>query len=142
MALIKVKLRIKSVIKGADDPTPEITDEECLGVMRCAAGGAAERISYKITGEDGNKTETAIELFDGAVRLLRHGAIESNMLFEVGVEHRSLYKIPPFSFDLTVNTSRIENSFSSLGGTLTLEYSMTVGGAERKCSMTVTAEPI
>lgn len=142
MALIKAKLKIRSVIKGADDPTPEITDEECLGVMRCAAGGAAERISYKITGEDGNKTETAIELFDGAVRLLRHGAIESNMLFEVGAEHKSLYKIPPFSFDLTLRTSRIEYDVSSTGGKITLEYSMTVGGAERECSMTVTVAPI
>lgn len=142
MALIKVKLRIKSVINGTDEPTPEIAEEECFGVMRCAEDGGAERVSYKSTNGDGTKTESVIEFFDGAIRLLRHGAIESNMLFEVGVEHRSLYKIPPFSFDLTVNTSRIENSFSSLGGTLTLEYSMTVGGAERKCSMTVTAEPI
>ena len=142
MALIKVKLQIKSVIKGVDEPEPEITEEECVGVMKCAPDGKAERISYKAVSEDGNASDSLIELFDGAVRLSRHGAIESTMLFEVGVKHESIYTVTPFSFDLSVEASRITQNLCSLGGELILDYLMNVGAAERSCSMKVRVTPI
>lgn len=141
MALIKMKITVSSSVINEGDPIPERTEESYVGYMKHSNDEGALRLSYK-SEENGVVTETLIEFFDSAIRLQRRGAIESDMLFEVGVTHASLYKIPPFSFDAEVSAKRTESSLSPFGGTLTLEYFMTIGGAKKDCLMKITAVPV
>ncbi len=140
MALAKLKIHINSTVTNEGDKAPEITEQSAEGYMKYDRGSVT-RISYKSVS-DGAKTETVIEPIGALIRLVRSGAIESEMLFEVGRVHASVYKIPPFAFDMTVKTSKIESSLSPFGGTLVLEYTMTVGGAKKDCLMKITAMPV
>ncbi len=140
MSLSKVKIKISSQVKNEGDPIPERTEEEVLGIMRSDANEGALRISYK-TASEGAATETAMELYGSSVRLIRSGAVESNILFEAGKSHASLYRIPPFSFDMSVKTTRLENNLAHRGGSLILEYEMKIGGAKKLCFMHLSVTP-
>ena len=141
MALIKMKITVCSSVINEGDPIPERSEESYEGYMKYSDRDGVERISYKSV-QDGAKTETLIEPRAGTVRLLRKGAIESEMLFEPGKAHSSLYRIPPFSFDMTVKTNRADCSLSPFGGEVLLEYEMTVGGAKKDCFMKIKAIPV
>ncbi len=134
MSLSKIEIKICSSIKNEGDPSPERTEEYASGIMRCNEDGSPARISYKSENEN-TLTETALEFYGTAIRLIRRGALESDMLFEPGVEHKSVYKIPPYEFDMSVTAKRTEISVNSEGGTVELEYSMEVGGAKKECVM-------
>ncbi|MBR2466040.1 MAG: DUF1934 domain-containing protein [Clostridia bacterium] len=141
MALIKMNVTVSSSVTNEGDPIPERTEESYVGYMKYTRDEGVLRLSYK-SEDGGTRTETLIEPFGSVIRLQRRGAIESEMLFEVGVTHASLYKIPPFSFDAEVLAKRTECSLSPFGGTLTLEYFLKIGGAEKDCLMKITATPV
>ncbi len=140
MALSKIKIKITSSIKNEGEASPERTSEEALGIMHTDAGGEVKRITYK-TSAEGVITETVIELYGTAVRLIRSGAVESNIVFEAGTTHPSLYKIPPYAFDMSVATERLESSLSKDGGELLLLYKMQLGGMEKACKMQISIHP-
>ena len=73
-----------------------------------------------------------------AVRVVRHGALESELVFREGESTESVYAVGPYKFDATVKTRRIRNTITELGGTLTLYYDMNVGGAEKSVRMRIT----
>lgn len=104
-----------------------------------AERGGVMRISYGEQSDSG-EIKTDITLADGRVRVHRSGAIESDFLFIEGQRTSSLYKIPPYSFDAEINTKKIRNNLTRLGGKLTIIYDMTVGGAEKNVRMTITLE--
>lgn len=141
MSLIKVKITVRSSVKNDAEPTSEQANEEHLGYMRYSEGEGVVRLSYKSVC-DGACTETVIEPHGGALLLKRRGAIDSDMLFEVGKTHASLYKIPPYSFDMTLTARRVDCSLSPFGGSVELEYFMTVGGCEKECVMHIRAVPV
>ena len=140
MALAKINLTVKSTVKNEDDPTPELMSENATGYMKYTEGGI-EHLAYK-TDTEGARVETRIEIYGSDVRLIRTGAIESNFLLSEGTEHRSIYKIPPFEFDLSVVAVRVDNRLTIFGGTLDLSYKMCVGGAKKICDMQITVAPV
>ena len=93
-------------------------------------------ISY-LEENEGVKTYTDIEISDSRVVVKRHGGILSEFVFEEGVEHSSLYSIPPYSFDSQIITKKIRNSISFDGGTLSVFYKMTVGKDARSVRMKI-----
>lgn len=93
-------------------------------------------ISY-LEEQEGARINTDIEIKDGAVTVKRHGAIESEFVFESGKEHSSLYVIPPYRFDAKIKTKRIRNELTGNGGTMTIFYDMTVGGDARAVKMRI-----
>lgn len=141
MSLIKVKITVRSTVINAGDPEAERSDESYIGYMRYSEGEGVIRLQYKHRA-DGASTETVIEPQGSALMLRRRGAIDSNMLFELGVSHHSLYKIPPYSFDMALTARRIDYDLTPLGGTVALDYHMNVGGCEKECSMRLTAVPV
>lgn len=98
-------------------------------------------ISYSEQSE-GGRIKSDIIVTGEHVRVRRSGAIESDFLFIEGGRTRSLYKIPPYSFDAEINTKKIRNNLTRLGGKLTIIYDMTVGGAEKNVRMTITLEEV
>lgn len=93
-------------------------------------------VSY-LEENEGVKTYTDIEIFEKRVIVKRHGGILSEFIFEEGVEHSSIYSIPPYSFDAQIVTRKIRNNISFEGGTLTVFYNMTVGRDARSVRMKI-----
>ena len=74
-----------------------------------------------------------ITVNDDGVRVVRSGAIVSDILFKENFLHKSLYTLPPYSFDMEVTTSRIRRG----EGRLDIFYKMTLGGQDKRVKMTL-----
>ena len=134
-----VCLTVRSVIenlteRGTSDGEPEITEIKVFGKISASSGGVT--VKYREEAE-GAATDTEILIKDGAVTVTRRGSIESEMRFQEGLTHTSLYSIPPYSFDTTVKTRRIRCAMTEDGGRLDIYYDMRIGGADKSVSMTV-----
>ena len=138
--LKKVKITVTSATRAEDEQTPERTVEKAEGYMKYDKSGVS-LVSFKTKSEGGEFT-TEVFREEGGVRLLRRGAITSEIIFEKGKAHTSLYRVPPLSFDLTVKTRALEFGITENGGTLTLVYSMDIGGAQRLAKMDITVKTV
>ena len=138
----RVKIKIESIIDNLDesgfaDGESERNFTEVDGIYHYGNDGA--RISYKEESE-GGKSESEILVFSDAVKVSRHGAIESDLLFSVGVAHTSVYGAPPYTFDMRIYTRKIRGSIGESGGVLDIFYDMEIGGAKKSVKMTVACE--
>lgn len=93
-------------------------------------------LTYSEKGEGGD-VNSEILVKNGCVRVKRQGAIESNLYFEEGKTHSSLYSVPPYKFDASVTTRRIRLSLTEDGGNLDLFYNMRIGGADKSARMRI-----
>ena len=140
MPVIKeVKIKIESSIENLDqsglpDGEVEKTVSEAVGFIHCF--GDEYLITYSERSE-GGEVFSEILVKGGGVRVKRKGAIESDLYFEEGTEHKSLYSIPPYKFDASVLTRRIRNGLNEDGGVLDLFYNMKIGGAEKSARMKI-----
>ena len=131
------KFSVSSVIENLPDGDTEETSVEATGTI--AEADSALTLSYSETGE-GGKVDTSVKISGDCVTVVRHGAIDSRLVFREGVTESSLYSVGPYSFDASVKTRRIRNELTGDGGRLTLFYTMTVGGAEKRVRMRIIAE--
>ena len=140
MAVIKEKkILMSSVIEnllpsGLSDGEPEKTEIITDGFLKITDGGLA--ISY-VEQTEGGRVAADIFIADGSVRVKRAGAIESDMLFEEGLLHKSLYGVPPYAFDTEIYTKKIRNSMTRDGGRVDIFYTMKIGGADKKVRMRI-----
>ena len=140
MAFIKEKkFRISSVIENLDSNGLALSDTEKTEIV--AAGflkinGGALEISYTEQTE-GGKVVSDIIISDSVVDVKRRGAVESDMHFEEGVCHKSLYSVVPYSFDSEVITRKIRNNMTRDGGKIDIFYNMKIGGAEKSIKMRI-----
>ena len=70
----------------------------------------------ELTGLEG--VTTTITIDNDMVSLLRTGALTSELVFEKGKRHISLYNTEDGAFTVTVNTSQINNTLNVRGGSL------------------------
>ena len=140
MAFIKEKkLKVSSVIEnllpsGLVDGEPEKTEISPDGFLKISDG------EYNITYSElteGGKVVSDIIITDKSVRVKRTGAIESDMLFVEGLTHKSLYGVPPYSFDTEIITKKIRNNMTRDGGRVDIFYNMKIGGAEKQVKMRI-----
>ena len=135
----EVRLSVASVIdnltpSGLADGEPERTETRVLGKMISSADG----ITLKYREEsDGAAVNTEIVIKDRSVTVYRSGSIESEMYFEEGAVHSSLYSVTPYSFDAEIKTRKIRNGMTADGGRLDIYYDMKIGGADKSVKMTV-----
>ena len=140
MAVIKEKkIKMSSVIEnllpsGLTDGEPEKTETAVDGFLKISDGEYA--ISYVEITESG-RVAADIFITERSVRVKRAGAIESDMLFEEGLSHSSVYAVPPYSFDAEIYTKRIRNEMTRDGGKLDIFYTMKIGGADKKVRMRI-----
>ena len=140
MAIIKEKtVKISSVIEnlspsGLCEGEAEKSESVSEGFLKISEDG------YEITSSEmteGGKLVTDIRAECSSVRVKRVGAIESDMLFEEGLSHKSLYSIPPYSFDAEITTKKIRNTMTKDGGRIDIFYDMKIGGAEKRVKMRI-----
>lgn len=143
MAFIKEgKFLVRSRIEDLDE-SGLVTDAEELksestGFLRAAED---EMLLTYTEGEGESKVFSQVLIRGESVSVNRRGATESAIVLEVGKKQTSIYKVPPYSFDMEVEAKRIRNSMSLKGGRLDLFYLMTIGGQARKVRLTVDFEP-
>ena len=116
-------------IKGKQlyaESAPEEMELVTSGTLkRDGAGGYT--VSYQeteLTGLEG--TTTKLHIRDGQVTLLREGSINSQMVFEEGRRHLSMYETPYGALSIGVNTRRMRSTLSEAGGDLEIDYAIEI----------------
>ena len=108
---------------------PEIIELVTEGWMEFRNGGWD--ISYEeteLTGLAGVTTVFRVE--PGRVTLDRKGALNSQMVFEEGVSHDSLYQMAFGTLMLTVKATFVYYDIVSDGGTIDLSYQINIENTE------------
>lgn len=94
-------------------------------LKRDSRGGLT--ISYQeseLTGLEG--TTTKLHIDGGRVTLLREGSINSQMVFEEGMRHLSMYETPYGALSIGVNTRRMRSTLDEAGGDLEIDYAIEI----------------
>ena len=78
----------------------------------------------ELTGMEG--TETTFEIGPRRVILRRSGSVSSQMVFEEGQQHTSLYETPYGELTVDIQTSRLLHNLTERGGLMEIKYSIAV----------------
>lgn len=108
---------------------PEVIELTTEGTMAFREGGWD--IAYQesaLTGLEGVTTTFRVE--PGKVILTREGALNSQMVFQEGVEHDSLYQMPFGALMLTVRATSVFFDIVPDGGTIDLSYNINIENTE------------
>ena len=111
------------------DQEPEIIELVTDGTMEFKNGGWD--VSYEeteLTGLAGVTTTFRVE--PDKVTLSRTGALKSQMVFQQGVPHDSLYQMPFGALMLTVNANSVFFDLTPDGGVIDLVYNITIENTE------------
>lgn len=111
------------------DQEPEVIKLTTEGTMEFVKGGWD--ISYEesaLTGLEGVTTTFRVE--PGVVTLTRTGALNSQMVFQEGVAHDSLYQMAFGALMLTVKATRVYYDIVPDGGTIDLVYHIDIENTE------------
>ena len=140
MAFIKeMKFTVSSVIEnltpqGLVDGDPERTSVTARGFYKI--DGETFEINYNEMTE-GGKVVTSIIASRGEVRVIRRGAVISEMVFADGRQHSSVYTVSQYSFDAVVSCRKIRFGLDNNGGRLDIFYGMNIGGADKSVRMRI-----
>ena len=111
------------------DQEPEVIELVTEGTMEFTEGGWD--ISYEesaLTGLEGVTTTFRVE--PGKVILTRTGKLNSQMVFQKGVPHESLYQMEFGALMITVEAKFLYFDILPEGGTIDLTYSISIENTE------------
>ena len=108
-----------------EDQEPEIIELVTEGTMEFTDGGWD--IAYEETALTGMEGVTTIFREEpDKVTLTRKGALNSQMVFQQGVPHDSLYQMPFGALLLTVNATSVFYDIVPDGGVIDLSYDINI----------------
>ena len=122
------KLPVLLSIRGEqyfDDIDPDATELMTEGTMVLTEDGMV--LSYEeteLTGMEG--TTTTFEVKGPQVILTRTGTVNSQMVFEEGRQHTSLYETPFGELSVDIQTSVLKHNLTERGGLMEIKYSIAV----------------
>ena len=119
---VLLSIRGEQYFDGVDPDTTELMTE---GTLELTEGGL--RLTYEesaLTGMEG--TTTTFEVSGPQVILRRAGSVNSQMVFEKGRQHTSLYETPFGELSVDIQTSSLRHNLSERGGILEIQYSIAV----------------
>ncbi len=125
MCADNVIISIKGKQIYAEDSPDEI-ELVTAGTLKWEGRGKYS-ISYQeseLTGLEGTTTRLLVD--GGKVTLLREGNINSQMVFEEGRRHLSMYETPYGALSIGVNTRRMRSTLSDTGGDLEIDYAIEI----------------
>ena len=117
-------VRGEQYYEGVDPDGIELATE---GTMTIHDDGSME-LAYQeteLTGMEG--TETRFVINEDRVVLTRSGQTSSQMVFQVGVQHTSMYTTPWGNLLVDINTSKLSHKLGEHGGLLHIQYTIAVG---------------
>lgn len=107
------------------DQDPELIELTTEGTLE--RNGDGWIICYEeseLTGLKG--VTTTFRILPGKVSLIRTGALKSEMHFEVGQYHHSLYQMEFGALQITVYASQVDYELNEAGGVLDLVYAIDI----------------
>ncbi len=122
------KLPVLLSIRGEqyfDDIDPDATELMTDGTMHFTEDALV--LSYQeteLTGMEG--TTTTFEVKGPRVTLTRTGSVNSQMVFEEGRQHTSLYETPFGELTVDIQTSALKHNLTERGGIMEIKYSIAV----------------
>ena len=122
------KLPVLLSIRGEqyfDDIDPDATELMTEGSMVLTGDGMV--LTYEesqLTGMEG--TTTTFEVKGPRVILTRSGTVNSQMVFEEGRQHTSLYETPFGELSVDIQTSVLKHNLTERGGVMEIKYSIAV----------------
>lgn len=117
-----ISIRGTQDYSGTDPDTMELVTEGKLAVQ-----DGALRLSYEeseLTGMEG--TTTVFQVEPEKVTLLRLGSVQSEMVFEEGRRHMSLYSTPYGNMEIGVRARRLNSTLELTGGWLEIDYDIEI----------------
>ena len=127
-----MKQRVLLNIRGRQsyaEQEPEIIELVTDGIMELRDGGWD--ISYQesdLTGLSGVTTTFRVEM--GKVVLTRTGGLHSQMVFQQGISHESLYQMPFGALMISVRAEQVVFEITPDGGFIDLVYSIEIEQTE------------
>lgn len=115
-------------IKGRqeNDNGPDEMELVTAGQLRRNESGGYT-VSYQETELTGLEGTTTVLNIDGPrVTLLREGTVNSQMIFEVGRKHLSMYETPYGALSVGINTRRMRSTIGEAGGDLEIDYAIEI----------------
>ena len=122
------KLPVMLSIRGEqyfDDVDPDATELMTEGTLTLREGNLY--LAYQeseLTGMEGTTTTFAVE--GPRVTLMRTGSVNSQMVFEEGKQHTSLYETPFGELTVDIQTSKLIHNLTERGGLMEIKYSIAV----------------
>jgi len=117
-----ISIKGKQVNENGPDEMELVTAGK---LMRNAAGGLT--VSYQeseLTGLEG--TTTKLHINGPMVTLLREGTVNSQMVFEEGRRHLSMYETPYGAMSVGINTRRVKSTLDENGGDVEIDYAIEI----------------
>ena len=122
------KLPVMLSIRGEqyfDGIDPDATELMTEGTMTLTENGMV--LAYEetaLTGMEG--TTTSFQIQGPQVSLTRSGTVNSQMVFEEGRQHTSLYETPFGELSVDIQTSVLKHNLTERGGLMEIKYSIAV----------------
>lgn len=117
-----LSIRGEQYFDGIDPDAQELMTE---GTMTLTEDGMV--LSYQetaLTGMEG--TTTRFQIQGPRVILTRSGTVNSQMVFEEGRQHTSLYETPFGELSVDIQTSVLKHNLTERGGLMEIKYSIAV----------------
>ena len=117
-----LSIRGEQYFDGIDPDAQELMTE---GTMTLTEDGMV--LAYQetaLTGMEG--TTTRFQIQGPRVILTRSGTVNSQMVFEEGRQHTSLYETPFGELSVDIQTSVLKHNLTERGGLMEIKYSIAV----------------
>ena len=117
-----LSIRGEQYFDGIDPDAQELMTE---GTMTLTEDGMV--LAYEetaLTGMEG--TTTRFQIRGPRVILTRSGTVNSQMVFEEGRQHTSLYETPFGELSVDIQTSVLRHNLTERGGLMEIKYSIAV----------------
>ena len=119
---VMLSIRGEQYFDGIDPDAQELMTE---GTMTLTEDGMV--LAYEetaLTGMEG--TTTRFQVQGPRVILTRSGTVNSQMVFEEGRQHTSLYETPFGEMSVDIQTSVLKHNLTERGGLMEIKYSIAV----------------
>ena len=116
-----ISIKGSQLYEGQD---PDVTELVTAGTLRREQEGYT--IAYQETELTGLEGTTTLRIEGPRVTLLRQGSVNSQMIFEVGRKHLSMYETPYGALAVGIETRRLKNTVDEAGGDLEIDYAIEI----------------
>lgn len=117
-----ISIKGSQLYEGQD---PDVTELVTAGTLRREQEGLYHCLSGDRTHRTGGTT-TKLRIEGPRVTLLRQGSVNSQMIFEVGRKHLSMYETPYGALAVGIETRRLKNTVDEAGGDLEIDYAIEI----------------
>ena len=120
-----ISIKGSQLYEGQD---PDVTELVTAGTLRREQEGYT--IAYQeteLTGLEGTLTTFQVE--PERITLMRMGMVNSQMVFQPGKRHFSMYDTPYGALSIGINTRKMRSSLNQDGGEIEIDYAIEIDHA-------------